>query len=156
MAARCPTNWAMKTHLLFIEFIFTDEKNESQMNETIRFSLQCRLTTLTGTIYTSSEKHIGYIFSFVTVHIFPHGGSTVGCSKRNSLPVAELVVYLPRRTNGWIGSWAFVTSRWTSNCQKKKIRHHSPLHNWRLNLNNNTYTPVALHPCEKPFVWKRG
>ena len=29
-----------------------------------------------------------------------------------------------------------------------------PLHKWRLNLNNNTYTSLASHSCENPFVLK--
>ena len=29
-----------------------------------------------------------------------------------------------------------------------------PLHKWRLHLNNNTYTSLASHSCEKSFVLK--
>ena len=29
-----------------------------------------------------------------------------------------------------------------------------PLHKWRLNLNNNTHTSLASHPCENSFVLK--
>ena len=31
---------------------------------------------------------------------------------------------------------------------------YRPLHKWRLNLNNNTYTSLASHSCENLFVLK--
>ena len=38
---------------------------------------------------------------------------------------------------------------------KQVVNAHSPLHNWRLNLNNNSYTSLASHSCEKSLVWKQ-
>lgn len=83
-----------------------------------KFSFQRRLTSLTAAIETSTVKQVHDISSFVIAQIFPHNGSTVGCPKRISVAGAE---HFPRRTTGWIISWAFITFRWTSNCQKIKF-----------------------------------
>jgi len=43
----------------------------------------------------------------------------------------------------------------THSAEKIKLTESiDPLHKWRLHLNNNTYTSLASHSCEKSFVLK--
>ena len=47
-----------------------------------------------------------------------------------------------------------VTLFWFLYLYMKQIDSIDSLHKWCLNINNNTYTSLALHSCEKSFVLK--